>query len=687
MEQLRKYINRTIPTTKFAIIIYSGLVFICALILNWFLQYAYWQLNSERTMLWINNNTGLFWGSVFIIAVFIVFIFSLFRNPMLSLVIPSTVFVLLGYTNYLKIHYRGFASPLHFDDLRLVTHAAGLTMMITQRQFIIFVVLAVFFVLLLIGSILFGPKFKISLHTRILLGLPCFLILYTAYYYATPFSIIRIDILFILLFTLFSCLLLIWLKRKSIFWKRKLVATICVCAGLAVLSFTFSQNPVRQFVAARSPFPDSHFAGGDFHRNGFLFAFINSMSPRAWMGRPENFSQDKLEEIIAMYTRRAAAINQNRTGLSDTLPNIIVVMSEAFSDPLVFSEFTYSRDPIPHTRNFLRYYPSGRAVVNVFGGGTLIPEFKALTGFFTGWLNRSDVYNMISSKNEFPSIVSHLRSLGYHATAIHPFDPSFYRRTTAFDILGFDNFISRYEMQYPYFIQNDQFIADSAAFREVMNVVRGNTGQFVFLVTMQNHGPYPASRYPDNDIFVTGDFDRHILEGLATHAFGLEQSDIAFTNMWMELHHTGDPFIVLFFGDHLPMSYPPDFFFESGYFLEQFTTPMFLVGGNLGFNLGMYGTYNLGYISPIFFNNIMLYALNMPISPFHVLLNDFYQHVRAMHGGWFISGDHVLRAQADYWCEEVLTLVERLQIIQYDITTGRRTSLEKGFFDVPGLGR
>ncbi len=96
---------------------------------------------------------------------------------------------------------------------------------------------------------------------------------------------------------------------------------------------------------------------------------------------------------------------------------------------------------------------------------------------------------------QLPSLVSFLEQSGYTATAIHPYDTSMYKRKDVYGVMGFEQFIDQETMTYTDKIENNPYISDEAAYKEVLALLENDQQpQFVHLVTMQTHMPY-AGKY------------------------------------------------------------------------------------------------------------------------------------------------------------------------------------------------
>ena len=131
------------------------------------------------------------------------------------------------------------------------------------------------------------------------------------------------------------------------------------------------------------------------------------------------------------------------TELNDiSKPNIVMIMSEAFSDisnseSINFDEYG---DPLEFYNKFINRDDviSGHIVVPNFGGGTSDTEFDVLTGCSTKYIDSSQVsYNFIRKPMEaMPRL---LKNIGYDTLAIHPGYGWFYNRTNVYKNKGFDD--------------------------------------------------------------------------------------------------------------------------------------------------------------------------------------------------------------------------------------------------------
>ncbi len=234
-------------------------------------------------------------------------------------------------------------------------------------------------------------------------------------------------------------------------------------------------------------------------------------------------------------------------GNTEHLPDIVVVMNEAYWDPTLLPNVHIHPDPMPNTRALA----SGAIFSPGFGGGTADVEFEALTGLSNAFLPMGSIPYQQYVRHETPSVPRFLRWCGYRTIALHPYHAWFWNRRNVYPMLGFDEFHAREQLAG--LAIRGQFVSDEALADEIARRVdASDVPVFVFAVTMENHGPYEPNRYTDPTIQVRGDLPFDLLAGLETFAEGVASGDRALRRLidWAAARprHT----IIVYFGDHLP---------------------------------------------------------------------------------------------------------------------------------------
>lgn len=148
------------------------------------------------------------------------------------------------------------------------------------------------------------------------------------------------------------------------------------------------------------------------------------------------------------------------------------------------------------------------------------------------------------------NLASYFRGLGYGTHAIHPAEAANWRRDRIYEQLGFDDFDDITTME-----DADTFrdlVTDRATYERVLEKIdEGDGPQFVFDVTIQNHGGYDTGLVPPADA-VHLESDEVESPEVDEFLAAIKRSDEDLRWLIEELNARDEPTIVVFFGDHQP---------------------------------------------------------------------------------------------------------------------------------------
>lgn len=411
----------------------------------------------------------------------------------------------------------------------------------------------------------------------------------------------------------------------------------------------------------------------NYQRNGFVSGLLFNMHVTA-MAEPKGYSKAAVEEITRRYRADAVAMNQGRTATLDKT-NVVVILSESFSNPAWLKTVKFPVNPIPKTTAAMRNTVSGRMLAPGFGSGTANTEYELLTGQSLSQLSPqlSTPYEQLVSKyKKFPSAVDWFRDHGHEPIAIHPFSPRMYSRPEVYDAFGFDRFITKDTMTFKG-RGGGRFIDDTSAYDEVLHQIKTNKKPVLaHLVTMQNHMPY-GGQY-DDPINPTG-LPANYARLAGQYARGLARTDDALAKLFATLKRSPEPTAVIFYGDHLPPQvYPQSLVTKEG-LVTAHQTP-FLIWSN---RTPLKHT-DLPTTSPTQFMPKLFDALNVPVPPWYALLDALDKQVPAMDTGIAINAQdqRVKPSQLDPAAKKVLA---DYRMIQYDLSVGKRWSEKTMFGD------
>ena len=287
------------------------------------------------------------------------------------------------------------------------------------------------------------------------------------------------------------------------------------------------------------------------YKDGTVVAFLMQCQYLK-VEEPEGYSRENAEALLADVE---SVVNDPISSESETmeeLPNIIVIMNEAFSDLSILGEYTTNMDEMPFMRSLMAgayNTVSGYMDVSVLGGNTANTEFEFLTGDTMAFLPHGSIAYQQFLHGQTSSVASTLKDLGYRTAALHPYRASGWERNEVYPYLGMDAFYSQDDFENPLIYR--KYISDQSDIEKVIEIYEQNPNQplFMFNVTMQNHSSY-------SDVF--DNFTPQIeVEGTDSVALNqylslMYESDKALEQLIQYFDRLDDPTIIVFFGDHQP---------------------------------------------------------------------------------------------------------------------------------------
>jgi phosphoglycerol transferase MdoB-like AlkP superfamily enzyme len=433
----------------------------------------------------------------------------------------------------------------------------------------------------------------------------------------------------------------------------------------------------------------------NYAHNGLVVAFIFNI-PMANVSAPGGYSQERIESI-AEYLFPADANGNLLAGSSsahgnaiipvvarnDDKPDVIVIMSESFWDPSRLPGVAFDEDPIKNVRN----NQSGHVFSPEFGGMTANVEFEALTGFSNAFLPYGSIPYQQYVRRPVPSLASFFSEQGYETRALHPYRQWFWNRGSVYENFGFDKFLS--EENLPTLTKKGHLASDEEFTGEIIRAAEeAEKPLFLFGVSLQGHGPYAPSRYPDSKIRVVTDAGSAVSEEskgtIRSYAQGAQDADINLGRLMDWAKKRERETIIVFFGDHLPPL--GDAYIESGYMknrtasrvdtadhmLAQHETPLILWSSRTDSLRGV------GTISPSF---LPLYVLEMAglQHPYYTgFLGKVHQDYSVIDGHMLLDKDYTPHAG---WLQqpEIPQILQDYRQVQYDMMFGNTYSKEKLF--------
>lgn len=237
-------------------------------------------------------------------------------------------------------------------------------------------------------------------------------------------------------------------------------------------------------------------------------------------------------------------------------PDIVVVQSESFFDPAIVRGLSDTTGLLPNLHRALAAGIGGTMDPPTFGGGTLRTEFEVLTGIpMAAYPDMEFPYLQINQPT-IPSFVRVARKAGYTATAIHANSGTFWNRNVAFREIGFQRFIT--QADFPDGANRDGWYLSDAAMTDkiIATLNQARSPSLIFAISIEAHGPYlndpvdkPAVR---DSIPAPSGLPQEALLEYRNYMYHIGDADQQLGRLWDFLVARHRPFILVFYGDHLP---------------------------------------------------------------------------------------------------------------------------------------
>ncbi|MBS3667101.1 LTA synthase family protein [Vreelandella boliviensis] len=240
------------------------------------------------------------------------------------------------------------------------------------------------------------------------------------------------------------------------------------------------------------------------------------------------------------------------------LPNVVLVQSESFFDPRPWCAEVNS-DLLPHfdaTRASASLH--GALSVPAWGANTVRTECALLTGTAPSqWGARQFNPYRTLARHPMPSLASALKAAGYRTVCVHPYLASFYFRHKVMPQLGFDHFIDINAFKSS--DKSGQYVSDQAVARKIGRLLEDDDNRplFVFVITMENHGPLHLEAPKRATLATTlpnapWPLPNH-LRDLAVYLHHLSESDKMLASVKNSLNTAKRPGLLGWYGDHVPI--------------------------------------------------------------------------------------------------------------------------------------
>ena len=240
------------------------------------------------------------------------------------------------------------------------------------------------------------------------------------------------------------------------------------------------------------------------------------------------------------------------------LPNLVVVQSESFFDarrlfsgikPGILRQFdALGAASLQH----------GKLQVPAWGANTVRTEFGFLSALPADGLgvHRFNPYRRLARAG-VATLASHLRAQGYRTVCVHPYIAGFYDRNIVFPLMGFDEFVDI--DAFADVIGEGPYVGDVAVAERVAALLDAEEAQasrplFIFVITMENHGPLHLEKMQPGDIERLYDVPPPAgCDDLTFYLRHLCNADHMLARLAERLSRSARAGCLCFYGDHVPI--------------------------------------------------------------------------------------------------------------------------------------
>ncbi|WP_289526200.1 LTA synthase family protein [Ligilactobacillus salivarius] len=421
-------------------------------------------------------------------------------------------------------------------------------------------------------------------------------------------------------------------------------------------------------------------------QNGALQQFLNNIDTNI-MESSESYSRKKVNKIAEKYERQARKINKDRSNNLST-QTIVFNLSESLANPNRLKGVELSKNPLLNIDNIKKNTTSGLMISSGLGGGTANMEYMTLTGLPVSNFSptiATPYTQVVPNSSQTLTINNYFKK----STAIHPYRGSFYSREVVYKKFGFQRFMylgSKYKINHKIKIGTNPYVSDETAYQNTLDVINGyKNGQFINLVTMQNHMPY--SDYYDNsgDYQVNGDMDDSEKNTISNYSAGISYTDRAVQKFIEQIDKINKPITVVFYGDHLPGIYSN----IDGNSLEARETDYFIYSNKYARQHGAKNLKHVKYVSPIDFIALTAEQTNSKVSPYYALLTEIQKELPTIKVYAYNNGKNPVfvdkkgkTIKYKQLTRKQKRLYNDLKLVQYDLTAGNQYLYKTKFFNV-----
>lgn len=424
------------------------------------------------------------------------------------------------------------------------------------------------------------------------------------------------------------------------------------------------------------------FYGGLMYRNGiymnwndnefrsssvmYFFATASTLD----IEEPEGYSEETLDGIVLHLMENADEHAYYASTGDGEDPDIIVVMSESFSDTRELGELETDNAFFSYFDELENETIHGHVYSSVIGGNTANSEYELLTGDSCAFLPTGAVAYQTYINYPVGTLVSTLKDQGYSASMLHPHWSTGWNRIQVYGLFGFDRTLWRESYRAVDTLRG--YTTDEWDYEKLIELYEeeraaqaDDEGVFIFNITMQNHGGYGYNSFRET-VHISGHEGEFPLTEQYLSLIRLTDED---TRALIDYFRNVDrEVIILFFGDHQPNLEKEFYDLVYGHdttslplseFQRKYITP-FYIWSNKGLEARDEGYTSINYLS-----QLLLEEAGLENTPYGYFLSDLQEEWPVINANGAMDADgewHYLTDEEFTGDEDIATY----RILQYN---------------------
>lgn len=296
-------------------------------------------------------------------------------------------------------------------------------------------------------------------------------------------------------------------------------------------------------------FGNLNYAYNDY---GFPYCFINT-SINTGIERPDDYSEEMIQKILKKHTSKGLNRELPEVNDSQEHPNVIVLQMESFTIAQDYHNIEVDKDPTPVFNKLRKEYTSGWFEVPACGAGTANTEFEVLTGISSKFFGPGEYpYKGKLREQTLENLGYVFKSRGYTTSALHDHRALFYNRNEVYADLGFDSFTS---VEYMNNVTKTPtgWARDEILIKNMMDIMKTTESRdFMHVISVQGHGSYPTEQIFKNPYTTVTADDEETKWKYEYYLNECHEMDAFIGDLINAINRTGEPTIMLIYGDHIP---------------------------------------------------------------------------------------------------------------------------------------